>query len=232
MYLLHGFACQPRMWDFIGDGHAIRLPGHGPSPAVLDTERFMDVVDHLAAFVEGDVVGYSMGARIALALALAHPKQIRSLLLIGVHAGLDDPYEKQARRQADEQHAQTILHDGVAAFMDRWQAQPLFATQAALPEPRRDAIRRDRLAHTAEGLAWAMRVLGLGNMPSLRPLLSPSLPITLLCGARDRKFCDEAARIARVSNAAVEVVADVGHNVVAEAPDAVLETIRRWRSRA
>ncbi len=232
MYLLHGFACGPRMWDVIGGGQALALPGHGPAPRLLDTERFMDVVDDLATVIEGDVVGYSMGARVALALAIAHPARVASLTLIGVHAGLDDPGEKQARRRADEAHAQMLLRDGVAAFVDRWEAQPLFATQARLPEAAREAIRRDRLAHTAEGLAWAMRVLGLGNMPSQQSRLSRLGPTTIVAGALDAKFCEEAARIAAASEARLEIIPDAGHNVVAEAPAAVADAVRRRRSRA
>ena len=49
-----------------------------------------------------DVVGYSMGARLALVLALRHPDAIRGLLLESPSPGIADDRERAQRRAADE----------------------------------------------------------------------------------------------------------------------------------
>ena len=214
-YLLHGFACLPSMWDgvlpYIGDARALLLPGHGPTPQLPDTTRFMDVVDLLAASLHAPahLVGYSLGGRLALTLALRHPERIASLWLIGARAGLADPAE---RRAWDLAQAEALERDGLEAFMQRWESLPLFATQS---DAQRRRMRRERLAHTAGGLAWVMRVLGLGNMPP-SPLERATFPLHLIVGELDHKYVAEARHIAAHTGASLTVVPGCGHNVVLE----------------
>jgi 2-succinyl-6-hydroxy-2,4-cyclohexadiene-1-carboxylate synthase len=227
---IHGFACQPSMFESViaragVQAHLVLLPGHGPQAPLPTTTRFVDVVDELAGALARvapfHLVGYSLGARVALALAMAHPSLVTSSLLIGVHPGLDDDAERSARRAWDEEQARRLERDGLARFVDHWEALPMFATQRALDDATRAAVRADRLAHRPEGLAWAMRVLGLGNMPPQRSLLSKSSrPVTLVTGAHDHKATD-CARQLTARHIQHHIVADAGHNVVLEAPDAL-----------
>ena len=92
----------------------------------------------------GTYVGYSMGGRVSLHAALAHPDAVERLVLIGATAGIDDPDERAARREADDRLADHIEAVGVPAFIDEWLANPLFAglTEAT-------ALRSDRLRNTA-----------------------------------------------------------------------------------
>jgi 2-succinyl-6-hydroxy-2,4-cyclohexadiene-1-carboxylate synthase len=219
--LLHGFACLPSMWSF-ANGRALLLPGHGPEPQLVDTNVFMDVVDAVAADLEGGahrLVGYSLGARLALALAVRHPSRVTALVLTGVHPGLEDERERAERKRWDESMARRAEAD-LERFVDDWAAQPLFDSQQKLPEEVRDRLRADRLAHTARGLAWTMRVLGLGNMPPLgRALTTLEAPITIITGGHDTKFkaIADAMAAPRLSRRVVE---GVGHNVALEAPQA------------
>ena len=72
------------------------------------------------------------------------------------------PRERAARRDADERLAQEIERDGVDAFLERWLAQPLFAT---LPRDRAGVDER-RAGNTVESLTHQLRVLGQGVQPS------------------------------------------------------------------
>lgn len=74
----------------------------------------------------GTYIGYSMGGRVALHAALAHPDQVQRLVLVGATAGLDDPDEREARRTADERLADHIEVVGVQTFIDEWLENPLF----------------------------------------------------------------------------------------------------------
>jgi pimeloyl-ACP methyl ester carboxylesterase len=71
---------------------AIDVRGHGRSEKLRDPEAYrLDLMaddaarllDHLA-IPRADVMGYSMGARIAVAMALGHPQRMRSMILGGM----------------------------------------------------------------------------------------------------------------------------------------------------
>jgi len=151
--LLHGFTQTGVSWrpiiERLPPTWAVRapdLPGHGTAG-----DRHLDLAAtaaHLADELPDPalVVGYSMGGRTALRLALDRPDRVAGLVLIGATAGIDDPGERAARRRADEALADRIEAEGVEPFLDRWLAQPLFA--GLHPEPDDLAARR---ANTRRG---------------------------------------------------------------------------------
>ena len=205
------------------------LPGHGATPD-LRAGGFDDAVDALAACLPAPVLvaGYSMGARLALGLALRHPARVHAAVLVGVHPGLESEDERAARRASDESLARSLLAGGLRAFVDAWEKRPLFATQARLPAELRAAERARRLSHTPEGAAHALRALGLGSQPPLWDALARSrTPITFLAGSLDARFADLAARAAAVApHGAVRIVPGAGHNLPLEAPAAVAAAVR------
>ncbi len=104
--LVHGFASNKEI-NWVGPGwmstltragrRAIALDnrGHGASSKLYDpaayhssvmAEDVSALLDHLG-LKRADVMGYSMGARIAAYLALAHPDRVRSVVLggLGIH---------------------------------------------------------------------------------------------------------------------------------------------------
>jgi 2-succinyl-6-hydroxy-2,4-cyclohexadiene-1-carboxylate synthase len=231
--LLHGFAGSSAAWgDAIVDGLAalgpapalVDLPGHGRNAGDTDRdpvtlEGTLDLVS-AAAPAPFDLVGYSLGARVALHFAAAHPDRVRRLVLESGSPGLADAGERAARRQADEGLARRIVEIGVEAFLDEWEAQPLFETRRALPDGVRERQRALRSLNDAGSLAAALRGLGTGTLPSLWERLSGvHVPTLLVVGALDRKFVDIAERTAAaMPNARVVVVPDAGHTVHLERP--------------
>jgi 2-succinyl-6-hydroxy-2,4-cyclohexadiene-1-carboxylate synthase len=170
---LHGFLGAPDVWDAVASRvAAVRwvrpwLPGHGPVPAVYDGD-FEAVVD---AWLDPVVpagavlVGYSMGARLALSYAVRHPGRVRAAVLLSGTAGLSDAAARASRRAEDAARAESLRRDGVDAFVTAWEAMPMWASQAGLGETVRAAHRARRRGHTAEGLAWSLGALGTGAMP-------------------------------------------------------------------
>ena len=110
------------------------------------------------------LAGYSMGGRLALALALRIPQRVRRLVLVSASPGLADDGERAARRAADEALADRIEAIGVEAFAREWAAQPLFAGQ---PPEVAAAAHADRLRRSAAEHAAQLRGLGTGVMPPL-----------------------------------------------------------------
>ena len=243
--LLHGFTGSSQAWGpRIVDGLAgaklppvlVDLPGHGKEVDRVDPARF--TLDATLGSISAagvwptDLVGYSMGARIALHFAVAHPDRIRRLVLESGSPGLEGESERESRRAADEALAARLVADGVEAFVDFWENQPLFETRRALPAETWAYQRALRMRNDAASLAAALTALGTGSLPSLWDRL-PGLatPTLLLVGELDAKFVDIAERMAAsMPDATVVVVPDAGHTVHVERPAAWLEAVTGFLS--
>ncbi len=194
----------------------VDLPGHGGSGHIrVGFAEAAGLVGEAGGV--GAYVGYSLGGRLCLRLALDRPDLTRALVLIGGSPGIADAGGRAERRDADEAMARRVERDGVEAFLDTWLAGPLFAT---LPEEA--AGREERLANTAEGLAYALRRLGTGVQEPLWDRLGGLRPPTLLvAGELDPKFAGIAREMAAAigPTARAAVVPGAGHAVHLERPD-------------
>lgn len=235
LVLLHGFTGHPSSWDRVvtrlpKDARVLRpcLIGHGAAASDASASTFYDEVDRLARAVRAErmegarLAGYSMGARVALGLAVRHPRLFRDAVLFGAHAGLDDPTERAARAAIEDEWCAILERDGLERFVDAWELLPIFETQRTLPSAVRESHRARRLAHDPEGLARALRVLGLGRMPSQQAALpSLGLSVRLVAGERDPKFAALARAIAtKLPRAEHRLLRACGHDPLVEDPDA------------
>ncbi|HEY8555915.1 MAG TPA: alpha/beta fold hydrolase [Actinomycetes bacterium] len=220
--LVHGFTQTLAAWGPVGERLARRrevvrvdLPGHGGSDTVR--VEFAEAAGLLGACGGvGTYVGYSLGGRLCLRLALDRPELVRALVLVGASPGIADPAVRAERRAADEALAGRIEHEGVAAFLDRWLAGPLFAT---LDPPPADL--ESRLSNSPAGLANALRRLGTGAQEPLWDRLRALHPPTLLvAGALDGRFAAIAGQMAAAigPHARVALVHGAGHAVHLERP--------------
>jgi len=236
LLLLHGFTGSAATWEpllpHVTPRRRVIAPdliGHGGSDAPTDPARYRmeRCVADLPALLDAlevaqvDLLGYSMGGRVALHLALAAPQRVRRLLLESASPGLDDPAERAARVQSDNDLADAIERDGIAAFVAHWERLPLFAGQATLPPAVREKQRAQRLRNRPVGLANSLRGMGTGQQASLWERLPElTMPMRLLVGAQDRKYCNIAQRMKQVlPNAQVSVMAEAGHTIHLEQPD-------------
>jgi 2-succinyl-6-hydroxy-2,4-cyclohexadiene-1-carboxylate synthase len=234
---LHGFTGSPQSWDFLGGHHAFprvapALVGHSGAHASASVIHFEDEVERLATFAPSSrvhLVGYSLGARLALGLALRHPARLQCLTLVSGHPGLSTEPERAARRTSDAAWRELLLSKGLAAFVDAWQAQPLWSSQTQLSAARRQERRCERLSHTALGLADSLRITGLGEMPDYFARLDEiRTPVRLIAGALDGKFSALARSMAeRLPHAELEIVEGAGHDLLLERPEFITEMIRR-----
>jgi len=219
---------------FDGGLHCPDLPGHGSSDRLRSPlasagsgiEACADTLVELASDADlplPSLLGYSMGGRTALTLALRHPGAVGALVLISASPGLEAGTERAQRRDLDEQRALALEQQGTAAFMEHWQDLPLLRSQRRMSASYwNDFSERRRTADPA-GLAWSLRAMGTGSMPSLWDRLGEvSVPTLLITGAEDERYTDIATKMAaKIPGALCEVVAGAGHSPHFERPQAV-----------
>ncbi len=241
---LHGFTGHGGHWQpvldqlrTVGAVWCPALLGHGEEAGRVGVERFDDEVERLVAGLDQRfsarvlLVGYSLGARVALRLLVRYPRRIWGAVLIGGRAGLGTAAARAARVAADAKWVNLLEREGIGAFVDRWQELALFASQRRLPETVQAGQRRHRLGLSPQGLARSLRVLGLGAMPDCWPLLETiACPVHLMAGADDTAFVEEAYAMATsIPNSRVELVPSAGHNLILETPGAVAAAIDKER---
>lgn len=225
LLLLHGFTHTGRSWDEVvaalGERYRPIAPdirGHGDAserePVTL--AKVIEDLDRLAPD-RFTLAGYSMGGRIALHYALARPRRVQRLVLIGASPGIADPAEREARRRSDEGLADQLSQQTIAQFASRWAQGEVLRDQS--PEVAARA-HEDRLRNTPAGLARALKGLGTGALDPLWGRLGElAMPVTLAVGERDQKFRAIAQDMAStIPDVRTEVVADAGHAVHLEQP--------------
>jgi len=239
---LHGFLGSRADWQPVADALSddfrplvTDLPGHGlnrsrPSGHDFTMEncagallRLLDSL-HLGSV---NVIGYSMGGRLGLYLALTCPDRCRRVVLESSSPGLKTASERKKRIRNDNSLADRLERDGLDAFLEHWYSQPMFKTLEDYPDRRADLLKLRR-QNDPVLLATSLRSMGTGRQPSLWERLSAcSTPLLLLAGGKDRKFSALAEEMAHLCPAAQSrIIPGAGHNVHVEKPAAFIREVR------
>lgn len=249
---LHGFlgSCQefePIVRQLQSEFYCIRidLPGHGQTQwnGSYSIERTAQAIVQFVTELSlpaTAIVGYSMGGRIALHLALNFPELFPIAIVVSGSPGLQTATERQVRWQQD-----VVLADRLQAnypqFLKAWYDQPLFTSFKQ--HPNFDAIFQQRLQQHPAELAKCLRDLSTGKQPSgWAHLATHHRPLLLLAGESDRKFVTLNQAMADLAPAAqLQIIPDSGHVIQVEQPWVMAEWIagflradgdkfREWRS--
>lgn len=220
--LLHGFAATARHWDrVLGElpaglaAIALNLAdAEAPAPDAVTRLVSESTAERLV------LVGYSMGARLALHVALAIPERVAKLVLISASAGIEDADERAARKATDDALASEIEQGSIEAFISRWRTVPLFAHD---PEWVQQEVAADERRWHPAALAACLRGLGAGAMtPMWGRLGELEMPVAVLAGERDVAYVSSGRRLAAgIRRSSFSVVPGVRHRVALEAPGAV-----------
>lgn len=222
---------------------AVDLVGHGRSPSPTELAPYS--VEAMAASVAAlaadtpdgpcHVVGYSMGGRVALTLAEAHPEICRSLTLISATAGMTDEAERAERRQADTALADRIEALGLDQFVEDWMALPMWDTlRARLSATEWEASMRQRRGSDPVGLANSLRAAGTGSMtPLWARLAAVDVPTLIVCGELDAKFVEIGLGMSELlPKSELAVMPGAGHAVHLETPGLCAGTVADFIRRA
>ncbi|HHQ4457785.1 2-succinyl-6-hydroxy-2,4-cyclohexadiene-1-carboxylate synthase [Aeromonas hydrophila] len=236
LVLLHGLLGDANDWQPVQaalaglPSLALDLPGHGNNQAVRvagfeQAHRWL--CDELAARGIGryQLVGYSLGGRLALYHASQSPVGLQALLLENCHPGLP-PAERPARLAHDEGWARRFEQDPLAAVLADWYRQGVFAD---LGEDARARQIARRLGNDGKAVAAMLRATSLGQQPDLGDWLAQgALPVTYVSGKRDHKFHQLACLMASQHRKINHLELDGGHNLHAHQPETFAQLLAEW----
>lgn len=243
LVMLHGFTGSAQTWRnqipaFSQHFEVITpdLLGHGETSAPKMPERYR--IEHAAAdlinmfdalrLMKVNLVGYSMGGRLALYTAAHYPHRIKSLVLESASPGIREEAEQARRREEDERLAGRLEKDGLQAFIEYWEQLPLWDTQKhTMSDEARQILRAERMSHQASGLINSLRGMGTGIQRSLWGRLPDLLiPVQLLVGELDAKFVHINQEMATLlPDMRLARIAGVGHAVHLEKPSTFEEVV-------
>lgn len=223
--LVHGFTQTIRSWEPV----EARLPRDWDVQP-LEVPDGLDFAATAATLgVRGGTgtwVGYSMGGRLCLRLALDRPDFVERLVLLSASPGIASPGERDARLAADEHRVHDLERDGVEKFLEQWLSQRLFETL-----PREAAMIDDRRRNTLHGLAHQLRALGqAAHEPMWDRLGSLEMPVLIVSGQWDRAYTEIAKKTGAAigANARVVTIEKAGHALHLERPDEVAQLLISW----
>jgi len=231
--LLHGFSGTHCAWDGVRgrlDGEryrvlALDLPGHGGEADAQRPITFSGCVEHVLARSPERfaLCGYSLGGRVALHVALAAPERVGRLVLVSCSAGIEEPAERAARRQADRRLADELEGLPFEDFIERWRSQPLFADE---PAQVGQLAREDQRRNRPDALAAVLRGIGTGEMAPLWDRLDElAMPVTVMVGESDATYRALGARMVGLLSDVKLVVVPGGHGLLLENPQAIADRI-------
>jgi len=232
--LVHGFTQTHETWLDVIDSlkHkfefvAIDAPNHGDSCDVsLNLESGAKAIGEVGG--NATYIGYSLGGRLCLTLALSEPQKVSRLVLISTTAGIEDRELRNERIRADEELARRIEQIGVNKFIDEWLSHPLFAGLNSETNQR-----KIRVKNTAIGLSSSLRLCGAGRQqPTWSRLREITMPVLVIAGANDEKYCRLAERLVSDigTNATLEIIKDSGHTPHLEQPKVFNELLENFLS--
>ena len=204
----------------------VDLPGHGQTKVTGKDDLYnmqntaqalIELLDKLA-IKKCFLLGYSMGGRLALYLALHFPQYFSKVVLESASPGLKTATQRTQRVNQDLKLAQQLESTDFELFLAKWYDNPLFAFLKK--NPQFPELIEKRLQNTPLELARSLRTLSTGLQSSLwEKLPDNKIPMLLLAGELDRKFVEINTEMANLyDRIQLTIVADCGHNIHFENP--------------
>ncbi len=248
LIFLHGFMGRGRDWLPLVPHLMDRfycllpdLPGHGNNINLPQSTQltYDNVVKGLIYFCDQlslqhfNLIGYSMGGRIALYTATQFPDRISSLTLESANPGLTDQQARQARATLDDERAERLLHRGLNVFVDHWYELALFSSLKQHPL----LFAQTRLKRKQSDPRWMAKVISElspgRQLPLWDKLGELPMPVLLLAGALDTKYVDLIEKMGeQIPQATVKIIPNAGHNIHLEQQNTFIDVLATYLSKS
>lgn len=239
---LHGFTGTRQTFQLLQDPIYnflfIDLLGHGESSIFVHPWRYQlsEIVKDLNQLIQElginqwYVLGYSMGARVALAWAIEHPSKLLGVILEAGTPGIVDEQERKQRKESDRRLALRLWREPLVDFVDFWQNLPLFSSQKKLPKEIQKKIRDERLSQNKFGLAMSLWFMGTGVQKNYwLELEELKQPVLYVVGEQDPKFLAIGDTLCQqLPHSTLAVIPDSGHCVHLEQSQAFANKLSQW----
>lgn len=230
--LLHGFLGSTEDWQefqkhYHYDTQTVRLPSHEDEPALVSHS-----IKDLAHFVGRKIsepttlIGYSLGGRVALHMALENPL-IKKLVLISCSPGMRTQDERTKRQEEDHAWAKEMEHD-FESFLFHWYSQAIFTDFRQHESFVRTLERRAK--HNPHLLSRVMLEASQGLNPSHWERLSElKIPVLYICGEKDAKYVKIGREMVDLCPAlTLDTIPQAGHALHITHAEPVARTVKEW----
>lgn len=242
LILLHGFlgsgssfhglipllkqVCNPITIDLLGHGNSEGAELHyrfSTKEQVADLTKLISEQIPVPAFL----YGYSMGARLALQLALFRSDLLEGLILESGTFGIEGDTERQARQALDASRADQIMGN-FEGFLEEWRTKPLF--QSTLSETQLTSTYKIQKIQKPTWMANSLLGFGTGTMPCIREHLSGLIcPTQLIVGEKDLKFTHINQTMNKeIMDSTLSIVENSNHRVHLEQPKRCAEVLKNF----
>lgn len=162
------------------------------------------------------LIGYSMGARLALGCAVASPERIRGLIFVSGNPGLTES-ERQTRRDHDRRVIEQLQTEPLDRFLRQWYRQPVFRS---LTDDEFALMVQERIGVDRRRQVALMRAYSIAEQPDYWPCLTRiHTPVCVVVGEQDAKYVRILRQMVdQLPNQCSHVIAGVGHVVHRQKP--------------
>ena len=240
---MHGFLGSSSDWKSIvknlsSDFYclAIDLPGHGLSE--IDDSKDSYTIENTAMYISEflqdnkfekcNLVGYSMGGRIAIYLAIHYPDYFNKIIIESAQPGIKDDIEREQRKKHDKNLAQKLISKPFQEFLEFWYNQPIFET---LKNHKNFAnLFQSRLNNSPQKLAKSLEEIGAGAQQSLwAELRKIENSCLLITGEFDTKYQKIFSKMHKeIYSSNFVILKKSGHNTHFENSDEFVKVVKKF----
>jgi pimeloyl-ACP methyl ester carboxylesterase len=239
LVVLHGLFGSKRNWATVAHRLAVGrrvitvdLRNHGDSPWD-DGHDYPSMAADVARVIErhagghADVLGHSMGGKVAMVLALEHPELVDRLVVVDIA-----PTRSTA---TPIEFVRAMRELSLESFSSRLDVKEALA--GAIPDPAVRGFLTLNVIPGPTGLSWTVNLAALEEhfdsilgFPDFPPGMSFAKPTLFLAGGKSAYLRPEHhAEIMRLFPAAtIQVIEHAGHWVHADAPEAFVAAVHRF----
>ena len=233
---------RPQVEPFVAAGYRLLLwdyRGHGRSDAPEDpaaysmtrvVEDLEQVLDALAPGARAVVGGLSFGGLASLHFALRRPERVQALVLVDSGPGFKNPEAQRRWEESVERTAAYLERKGPEALVGGRAAESLVGRRPELPAAQ--AAARAIAAQRAHGLANFGRRVAAPAPQVIDALPGIAAPALVVVGEHDAAYLRSAeVMAAKLPNAESVTIADAGHVVNLDQPEAFDAAVLRFLAR-